>query len=298
MTDPLERLERSLREGPRDERGYQFRPLEIDAKPGKPSPVRIGALPPIVREHQGSRPRLRWSGPSLAMLLIVAVGLAGFAILVRQNPSAVNGPAVSASPSPTPTPTSRASPSPQASSFPSILPAASPVAIPSLSQTFVSSRNGFSVRYPAGWTVKPATESWLPDTYLPQGNPALDDLELAGAVRLVVASQRIAAGQTEDQWLAAYAPTYQGSSLCATNPATSPRLSIDGQSGYLDMSACATALDASIAAGGVTFDAIVFSGGRAYQITLDGLVDRAFFDAVLATIKLDPLTAVDPPGLP
>lgn len=294
MSDPFDRLERSLREGAPDERGYRHQPLQIDGGLGEASRSRITALEPIVLERPGSRPQAAWSGPSLAAVLIVAVGLAGFAILARQNLSVGNGPVLSA----TPSPTARASPSLRPSPIVSTRPAASPVAIPSLSQTFVSTRNGFLVRYPAGWTVRPATESWVPDTFLPPGNPALDDLELGGAARLVVASQRVAAGQTQDQWLAAYTQTYQGSSACATNPATSPRLQIDGQSGYLDMSACVTALDASIAAGGVTFDAIVFSGGRVYLLTLDGLVDRPYFDALLATIKLDPSRAMDPPGQP
>lgn len=42
--------------------------------------------------------------------------------------------------------------------------------------------------------------------------------------------------------------------------------------------------------------AFAFAGDRVYQITLDGDVDKPYFEALLATIKLDPASALDPPG--
>ena len=44
------------------------------------------------------------------------------------------------------------------------------------------------------------------------------------------------------------------------------------------------------------FNAFVFAGDRVYQITLDGEVDLAYFEALLATMKLDPASAIDPPA--
>lgn len=49
-----------------------------------------------------------------------------------------------------------------------------------------------------------------------------------------------------------------------------------------------------IAPGGVAYDAIIFSGDDVYQIILDGVVDRAYLDALLATVQPDPTYAIDP----
>jgi hypothetical protein len=37
------------------------------------------------------------------------------------------------------------------------------------------------------------------------------------------------------------------------------------------------------------------AGSRVYLVKLDGNVDRAYLDAVLATKQLDPSSAIDPP---
>ena len=162
-----------------------------------------------------------------------------------------------------------------------------------LTQTFTSARHGYSVRYPAGWTVQPATASWPPNVFLPVGNPGLDQLSKPGVARLVVASQRLGSGQTEDDWLAAYFHPYQGGLRCSDDRSTWPRLPISGASGYLDADACGWPAEGRVSEPDVWFDAIVFSGGRVYQIGLDGNVDRAAFQAILATVTLDPSAAID-----
>ena len=73
-----------------------------------------------------------------------------------------------------------------------------------------------------------------------------------------------------------------------------PASTIDGESGYLTGAACPTAPDnGRISEPDVAFDAIVFSGGRMYQIGLDGDIDLAYFKAVLETLRLDPAQAID-----
>jgi hypothetical protein len=149
------------------------------------------------------------------------------------------------------------------------------------------------VLYPAGWTVSPATASWPPNTLLPLGNPALDTLELPGSARLMVASQRLAAGQTEDDWLAAFFPPYPKQTPCIGDRSTWPRLRVDGASAYLDIVGCATDAGKQVAARDVSYQAVAFAGGRIYQFTLNGDVDRAYFEAILAGVRLDPSRAVD-----
>ncbi|MEA2609323.1 MAG: hypothetical protein QOJ75_1566, partial [Chloroflexota bacterium] len=106
----------------------------------------------------------------------------------------------------------------------------------------------------------------------------------------------LATGQTEDQWVAAYFRPYVGGLPCPSDLPTAPRLPIDGHSGYLNVAGCEASSDGAIASRDVEFTAFVFAGNRVYQITLDGDVDLAYFEAVLATLTLDPSSAIDPPN--
>jgi hypothetical protein len=301
MSERLSALERSLRDGPPDEAGYVPRPFapSSDLSVGAPtSGTALERVVPTVRPRGLVAFSLQ---PVVAVLVVIAIGVAGFTLLGRPDQQGVTvpasvatpGPRASPSPSPTPTPSPSPSPSPGGGSATSSIP------VPVLAATFVSTRNGFSVQYPAGWTVTPATKSWVPDTIVPLGNPALDDLQGAGEARLLVASHRLAAGETEAQYLAAYAPVYQGSSTCSSaDPSTWPRLPVGAQSGYLVAAACPVAADGAIASHDVEFDAYAFAGGRVYLIKFDGNVDRAYLDAILATMQLDPSSAIDPPPAP
>ena len=263
MTDPLRALERSLREGPPDEADYRAESIVVDNR------VVLGPGAVDVEMEQLRRTRLRQRPRSvlpasyLAAVLTIAVVAGGVAILGEVGK---------------PSGTGAATPS---------------ISVPALSETFISPRNGFSVNYPAGWTVTPATADWAENTFLPLGNPALDDLRRAGEARLVVASQPLAAGETEAEWLAAFVHPFTGPVVCATDPATSPRLPIGGQSGYLDTPGCPLPGDTKFSTPDLEYSAIVFAGGRAYRFSLDGVVDLAYFQAVLDTVILDPANAVD-----
>ncbi len=271
----LERsLERSLREGPPDEGGYRAEAVDFSTdahvesrlglRVGRPS-VRLG------RRSPGPITVFAWLD-SVAILLVVVV--AGFVLLQRTVPDGSGG---------SPPPTERAS--------------ASPIPVPLLTETFVSTRNGFSVRYPAGWSTKAATTSWKPNTFLPFGNSALDELKLQGVARLVVASQRLEAGQTEASWIASFGQQYY-LRRCSGDPAAWPRITVDGRSGYLDLNACPLPADENFSTPDVAFDVMVFAADRVYRIGLDGVVDLGYFEAILATVRLDPASAIDPPGSP
>lgn len=262
MTDPFETLERSLRDGPPDEVGY--RPAPFGASLGVVSRDGSGVVPvgrvlrlPSTRRAGGAS---QWQ---LAAALVVVLALVATGIVYTSSRIGVV---------PTTVPTASLGP---------------------LSQTFTSPRHGYSVHYPAGWTAQPATAGWPPNVFLPVGNPGLDQLSKPGVARLVAASQRLGGGQTEADWLAAYFHPYQGGLRCNGDRSTWPRLSISGASGYIDADACAWPAEGRISEPDVWFDAIVFAGGRVYQIGLDGNVDRAVFEALLATVSLDPSAAID-----
>lgn len=305
MSEPVDMIERALREGPPDERGYRFQRLALPDGYTSPNVHDVDVRGSRGQSRLSPRPRSMWAGPSLAAVLILVIGLGGFALLTRQGgPSGVT-PDASATPSASPTPTASPSSSPIARSSPtpgppsnppeSAAPEASPIAIPPLTERFVSGRNGFSLMYPADWVVTPATESWPADIFLPVGHPALDQLQKAGEVRLVAASQLLGPGQTEDEWVSTYFYAYPWAFSCVTKLAASPRISIDGKSAYLDSAGCPTSRDYSVAPRDVAYEAFVFAGDRVYQITLNGDVDLAYFEAILATVRLDPASAIDPP---
>lgn len=300
MTDPFSTLERSLRDGPPDESGYRVSRRELEIGIGARTVDGITPVQTVVPTLRARRV-LSLSPRTPIVALLVAVIAVGAVLLATRNSQPVVGPPASSTPAPGETSTASQTPSPAASSSAgppaSALPGESAIPVPPLTQTFMSTRNGFSIQYPAGWTATPATESWPPDTYTQFGSPTLDELKLAGQARLIVASQRLGAGQTEAQWVAAYFRPFAGGDACpnASELATSPRLPIDGHSGYLDIAGCpASSNDPAISSRDVVFESFVFSADRVYQVTLDGDVDLAYFEALLATLKLDPASAIDP----
>lgn len=262
MTGPFETMERSLRNGPLDEAGY--RPAPIDASQGLPAHDGSGIVPigPVTRLP--AVPRNRMGSPwRYAVVVFVIVGLVASGIAYTSSRVGVG---------PVTVPTTGIGP---------------------LTDTFTSSRHGYSVRYPAGWTIQPATANWPPNVFLPVGNPGLDQLLRPGLARLIIASQPIGTGQREDDWLAAYFHPYQGGLTCPRDPSAWPRIPVSGVSGYLDANACGWPAEGRVSEPDVWFDALVFSGGRVYQIGLDGDVDLAEFQAILASVTLNPSAAID-----
>lgn len=274
MEEPVTALERSLRDGPPDERGYRAEAIDFSAEAPEPSKVRLRDSRRSVGlvGRSGSMSPVFSFATFVAILFVLVVG--GYGVFQRINQAGA-GP----------------------SALPSSLESASPVLVPPLTETFVSTRNGFSVRYPAGWSTRAATTSWRPNSYLPIGNSALDELKRAREARLVAASQRLAPGQTEAQWLASFLQPYDRGA-CVHDRSTWPRVTVDGESGYLDIEACPLPADTNFSAPDIEFHVIVFSGGRVYEIALDGVVDRGYLEAMLATIRLDPGNALDPPASP
>ncbi len=309
MTGPLGALERSLRDGPADELGYLPKALDLPVGLADDGPIRTSRLERVVLQRS-TRPATatpKWQYPATAAILVI--GLAAFGIMSTGGQPGIIAPASGSPPPASPT-TASPSPSSSATSSPGASPRSSPgasaatastlpsaalkIAVTPLTETFVSPRNGYSVSYPAGWTVKPATTSWPPDIFLPTGNPALDELTSPKVAALSVASQRLGVGQTADDWLAAFFQPYQGVKPCSGDQSTWPRLPIGGESGYLDVNGCDEASSKDPSVHYLAFDALAFSGGRVYQFQFNGQVDLADFKALLATVQFDAPKALDP----
>ena len=214
--------------------------------------------------------RMNQMNRALAGIAAVAVVLVGGVLLLRPGSNTGVG-----------------GPPPSAPAGPSGTPSGSALAVPALTDTFTSARYGFSVRYPSGWTVKDATKPWSRVGENTWGSGINDELSNATA-RFSGASQALAAGQTADQWVSAYAN--------GADPSSWPPLTIGGQAGKIDYDGVPAA-GGTIAPGGLMYDAVVVVGNRAYNFNMDGNVDRATFDAFLATVVFDPASAADLPGL-
>ena len=176
------------------------------------------------------------------------------------------------------------------------LPAAVPSAAarfptPVLDRSFTSTRNGFTIAYPAGWTATPGTTSWSKGTRLVWGNPALDVIE-TGNVRLVVGSQRLDPGQSPTSWIQANCQLDTPASECAGLPGAWEKVTVDGVTGYRDADG-GTPPFTGVAADGVLFAAEVVTADHAYEFAMDGHVDRPMFDAFLATVKLPLIPTLD-----
>jgi hypothetical protein len=267
-------LERSLRGGPPDEGGYRAEAVDFSADAHVETRRGLRRGPSSVGAGRRAPGTIPVFASLDAVVMLVVVVFVGVVLVQRTIPGGSGG-----FPSPTETAT------------------ASPIPVPPLTETFVSTRNGFSVRYPDGWSTTAATTSWRPSTLLPFGSPALDELRLDGSARLVVASQRLQAGQTEASWIASYGQDYF-LQRCSGDRATWPRVSVDGATGYLDLNGCPVPADHDLSTPDVAFSALVFVGDRVYRIGLDGVVDLPYFEAILATMRLDPASAIDPAPTP
>ena len=206
----------------------------------------------------------------LAGVAAITVLVAGGALLLRPGTKDGVGSA-------TPSPSHTASPAPSSS------PVASAPAALELTETFSSARHGYAVHYPAGWAVTPATKAWSELGKNGWGSGMNDELS-SSTVRFSGASRPLEAGQTDDQWLTAYAGGASTSSW--------PTVTIGGKPGFITYDG-GPAAGGSITVGAVMYDAVAVVGGRGYNFNMDGLVDRPTFERFLTTITFDavpPLT--------
>jgi hypothetical protein len=234
-----------------------------------PAPVLstvLAAFPSVPQRRASRVPRRlqnmnRFALFGVAAAIIVAAGLGGLAMTSRSPSPGTSGP----SPSP-------ASPSPV-----------------DLSRSYVSQHYGYTIHYPGDWTVTPATATWMPGKETLWGDPALDVVQ-GSAARLIAASQSLAAGQTPNDWYVAYCALSGRVPDCARAVTIWPPITIGGQPGLIDIDGD-PALPSSIGVGKPMYDAVVVTGGRGYEFTLDGDVDQGLFEQLLAAVTFGPATA-------
>ena len=232
-------------------------------------------------------PRMNQMARALVGVTAIAVLLVGGAFLLSRAPGP--GPSVSPSPtSPTASPTPGSGP-PSPSAGPSAT-SSSTSSLPSFSMTFVSKRMGFSVRYPDRWSAHPATEDWVIGETISWGGGSNDDLHGADT-RLSVASQPLKPGETPAQRLQAMVDASPVCDAVLPAPKTVP---VGDQVGTVAVNGCVIPLQQSpMFPGEHAYAVYLVVGGRAYDFLLDGAVDPAYLEAILATVSIDPASAVD-----
>lgn len=186
----------------------------------------------------------------------VVVGVIGYATL---GPG--RSPDTGAIPSSTITPSAGLSPSPP----------------PALTDSYTSASQGYTISYPAGWTVRAATESWT--TGIPyQASPFADVIAASGNRFLLVASQPLG-GRDGDAWSDLIASDSGWEDTCEP---TSEPFTVDDESAVI-----VTHCDG-------TQSALVAVASRGYLIVLYGFAEsEAWFKEILSTTQLDPARAVD-----
>lgn len=204
---------------------------------------------------------------AIAAVAVVAIGAVWIAVLRPGTSPGVGGPALTPTPPPSPSATSRPTPS--------------PTPAPPLTQSFTSTLHGFSMSYPEGWIAQAATEPWPGGPYgfrTPSGD-FLYDPTLTDHLFLAIASRPIG-GAAPDEWVA--------EQLTLEDCRVTEPIAVDGATGLIGADGC------NVAA--------VPTNGRGYLIWLytsrddawlSTTFDRAWFEDVLATIKLQPEDAVD-----
>jgi hypothetical protein len=236
-------------------------------------PVEIHrAITSGVKSRRQSHERVVWRGFTLDIQrLSVAVGVAAFVLVFTVVALPLITPpfrvGVVASPSATPSPT------------------------PHPLTVFLSGRHGYSLQYPADWRVVRATAPWplgRPDYQLQ--DPAYDSfMPPLGAeyASVQITSQRVPAGISVSDWLAAFVASYPETfrTLCIPPISEWDSVSVGGVGGSRFVDKCNS-----------TF-AIAITGGRAYLFRISGYSSEtlAVFDQMLATVTFRPQAANDSP---
>ena len=169
---------------------------------------------------------------------------------------------------PTPMPAGSSAATAATAAPPSVAAAASPA----LTETFTSTMHGISVSYPEGWVPKAATEPWPEGGIVLQETPfgdVIEDGSTSDTAFLALASQPLG-GRSFDQWVADY-PAFKECGVAEP-------VVVDGAQGVVGPE-CPMAL--------------VAMEDRGYLIWLYRIDDPEWFDQILATVKLDPETALD-----
>jgi hypothetical protein len=147
--------------------------------------------------------------------------------------------------------------------------------------SYTSDRYLYSIQYPPGWEVEPASRDWTftadAKTWVSPAADRFIDRQAAYVIGIQTWSVEVRSG-IADQWIDGYIPQAAGGNTkCVILAADMPAIIVDGHAGKLaDQAACEDAIAF------VQFDGRmhVFTVGRAGQLPL--------FEAFLSTVRFTP----------
>jgi len=145
-----------------------------------------------------------------------------------------------------------------------------------LTAAFQSPKMHYAIKFPAGWTVTPATEIWHGERDM-WGRPNVDELN-GKSVVFAGTSEPLAWGQSPAQWITWYLAT-----AGANNCGIQEYMDFLGLVGLIYLGGCS-----STDLPGRIYEAAVVMGGRGYSFSMKGKVDQAFFVSMLRTINFAP----------
>jgi len=226
----------------------------------------------------------RLSLVALAAVTVMVLAVAGLSVFrIAPDGGNVGGlpPARSASPSPSPSDAPSADPTP----IPTTL------TIPPMQQTFFSEWHGYTVSFPAKWSITHATQAWSPPDWKAGGSQGEPFDYLGGVAEppwFRAASAPLPAGLPNvDDWIDEY--LIFGDPNCVPPRESQELISIDGAPGRI-WDDCGT-VEATIVVDGRVYMFTLYVGERVTN-------GRELFDALAATIDLRPEDALLPSPSP
>jgi hypothetical protein len=214
--------------------------------------------------------RVPWRFPSMSNTKLAVAALAGIAVVALALAASLGARA----------PSVGTDPSPGSTTSPSAVAAASPSSTvrPALTETFTSAVHGISIGYPAGWSVRPATEAWT--TGIPfQGDPFGDLIyDSANENRFLLLASKPLAGQRGESW------AYEVSGHAEWRDSCEPMRFGHGIKGYPAIIA--------VHCPDPVLNALAWIEDRGYLIVFYGSEDMDWFREILATVQLIPGDAI------
>jgi hypothetical protein len=147
------------------------------------------------------------------------------------------------------------------------------VGTPPITEVFRSPAMHYEIKFPVGWIVTPATQTWRGewDTW---AGANVDHLNGTSVV-FTGTSEPLAWGQSPAKWIAWYLAA-AGANTCGVQE----YMDFLGLTGLIYLGGC-TSTDVP----GQIYRAAVVVGGRGYSFSIKGQVDHAFFVSMLRTIS-------------
>lgn len=201
-----------------------------------PTELADRVLDAALREVQLTRQRRRWSGPWRASLMSLRLGAAAvIAIVAVAGLLAFNmlGNGVGPPVAPTPSPAAATTPSP--APVMTVAPTVPGPIDTTTWTTYTSTRYGFTIGHPAGWSAVASSHAWAFPTDATEFPPSAGETFHSPADDVAVSAWAVgvAPGTSITAWLQTYCAVAETNSTCSSLQGRTISVSMDGHAGSL-----------------------------------------------------------------